>query len=348
MLRSPKEDKMQDSMLSVRLPLAIIGAVAALSGSVSECRGQGPNLQVLRALEVRSNAVRMQPPPNVVPQANEPSHTSLTPEPAIRVEPAARGPFPLEIYPGQSELQIDSSAGRPSAQSVTTAATPAAAKSDAGQGKPEATDRFGWEGAVRQSMFFLGILHVGRMAIEPESRAGLRGPFFKDYFATVKTLRGWRDGDRFIVNYVAHPMQGAVSGYVQIHNDPTATRYELGMGKAYWNSRLKAMGWAALFSTQFELGAISEASLGNVGLKSRDKTKHPMAWVDLIVTPTVGTAWLVGEDILDRYVVHRMERKVSNRVIRVLVRSLLNPSRSVANVLRIKYPWHRDTRELGQ
>jgi len=73
-----------------------------------------------------------------------------------------------------------------------------------------------------------------------------------------------RDGDSFLVNYVAHPMQGAISGFVQIHNDPKARPTEFSESKAYWQGRLKAMGWAALFSTQFELGPISEASLGNV------------------------------------------------------------------------------------
>jgi len=75
-------------------------------------------------------------------------------------------------------------------------------------------------------------------------------------------------------------------------------------------------------------------------LKQRDNTEHPMAWVDLIVTPTVGAAWLAGEDALDRYVVRRVERNVSNRLVRVIVRSFLNPGRSMSNVLRLKYPWY--------
>ena len=117
------------------------------------------------------------------------------------------------------------------------------------------------------------------------------------------------------------------------------------MGKQYWSSRLKAMGWAALFSTQFELGPISEASVGNVGLTPRRQAKNPMAWVDLVVTPTVGTAWLVGEDILDRYLVRRVENNSSSRVVRAFARSFLNPSRSMSNMLRLKVPWYRDDRD---
>ncbi|MEK6407359.1 MAG: hypothetical protein AABN34_10375 [Acidobacteriota bacterium] len=336
---------MRDSLLSGRFVRAIIGVVAALSGLVSGCPAQSLNLQVVTTLELRLTAVRVQPSLTATPQTDEMSDVPLAPEPKKRLEPTAFVLSAFEAFAGKT--QIDGRPGSPSAQPVTPADTPAAGNSGAGNGQPEEPDGFRWQGAVRQSLFFLGILHGVRMAVEPESQAGLKGPFFKDYFATVKNLRGWRDGDRFIVNYVAHPMQGAVSGYVQIHNDPKATRQELGMSKSYWNSRLKAMGWAALFSTQFELGPISEASLGNVGLNQRDNTKHPMAWIDLIVTPTVGTAWLVGEDALDRYVVRLVEAKVSNRVIRLLVRSFLNPSRSMSNVLRLKYPWHRDNRTLG-
>jgi len=212
--------------------------------------------------------------------------------------------------------------------------------------KPEA-DGFRWGGAVGQSMFFLGVMHGLRLAFDPGSREGMRGPFFKDYFNTVKRLQGWGDGNGFLVNYVGHGMEGAISGYIQIQNDPKGNQ-ELSMRKTYWRSRLKALGWAALFSTQFELGPLSEASLGNVGLKSRRQAKNPMAWVDIVVTPTVGTAWLVGEDIVDRYLVRRVENNSSNRLVRALARSLFNPSRSLANMLRLKVPWYRDSRTLSE
>jgi hypothetical protein len=212
--------------------------------------------------------------------------------------------------------------------------------------KPKNGD-FHWGKATGQSMFFLGVLHGLRLAFDPGSRAGMRGPFFDDYFNTVERLHGWGDGNRFVVNYIGHAMEGAVSGYIQIQNDPKGNQ-KLSMGKAYWSSRLKAMGFAALFSTQFELGPISEASLGNVGLTERRQAKNPMAWVDLVATPTVGTAWLVGEDIVDHYLVRRVEDNFSNRLVRALARSLLNPSRSLANMLRLKYPWHRDNRTLEE
>jgi hypothetical protein len=210
----------------------------------------------------------------------------------------------------------------------------------------ETERRFQWEPAFKQSLFFLAIMQGFRMATEPGSRAELRGPFFKDYFASVKNLRGWGDGDPFIVNYIGHPLQGAVSGFIQIQNDPKGVGQEVSNTKEYWKSRLKAMGWATLISTQFELGLLSEASLGNVGLRPTEKSNHPMGYVDLVVTPTLGTAWLVGEDALDRYLVRKIEDKTSNRVLRALTRSFLNPGRSFANLLRLKPAWYRDGRSL--
>lgn len=205
---------------------------------------------------------------------------------------------------------------------------------------------FQWGSAIRQSLRFLAIQHAFRLATEAQTREDLKGPFFKDYFETVRNLRGWRDGDPFMVNYIGHPMMGAVTGYIQIHNDPRGLRQEVGFNKEYFKSRLKAFGWSALYSTQFELGPISEASLGNVGIRPSKLSNHPMGYVDLVVTPVIGTMWLMGEDALDKYVVMPIENRVRNKTVRILVRSFLNPSRSMANVLRSKWPWYRDGRKL--
>ena len=205
---------------------------------------------------------------------------------------------------------------------------------------------FQWGSALRQAALFMGIQHGFRLATEAGSRADLKGPFIKDYFTTLTKLRGWDDGDPFLVNYIGHPMMGSVTGYIQIQNDPRGIGQELGLSKGYWKSRLKAFGWSFVYSTQFELGPLSEASLGNVGIRPYDGRKHPMAYVDIAVTPVVGTAWLVGEDALDKYLIRQLDRKVDNRVLRALLRSFLNPTRSMANVLRGKYPWDRDDRRF--
>ncbi|MBS1809699.1 MAG: hypothetical protein JST84_16175 [Acidobacteria bacterium] len=203
-----------------------------------------------------------------------------------------------------------------------------------------------WKPLIAQSLTFLWIEHGFRFLTEPGTREELKGPFFKDWFQSAKNTRGWRDGDPFIVNYIGHPMQGSVTNYMFVHNDPKYIREEMGFSKAYFKSRLRAMLFSTVYSTQFELGPLSEASLGNVGLFPSKTSRHPSAFVDLVVTPTLGTAWTMGEDALDRFIIKRMETHVENRVVRLLVRSFLNPSRSFANALRGKYPWNRDGRRL--
>ncbi|HVF26759.1 MAG TPA: hypothetical protein VM943_00880 [Pyrinomonadaceae bacterium] len=198
------------------------------------------------------------------------------------------------------------------------------------------SDGFRWKPAIRQSLLLLAIQH-GYAMTQPKTRRELKGPFFKDYFESLGNLGGWEDGGRFFTNYIAHPLQGAATGFIQIQNDPKGMRQQFGGSKKYWTSRLKAMGWTAAMSTQFELGPISQASIGNVG-KARKLT-----YVDLVITPTVGAALIVGEDALDRFVVRWVEGKTRNLHLRIATRMLLNPSRSCANLFRFKKPWHRDT-----
>jgi hypothetical protein len=162
---------------------------------------------------------------------------------------------------------------------------------------------FQWSSASRQSLLFLGIQHAFRLMTENETRADLKGPFFKDYLTTLTKLRGWNDGDPFIVNYIGHPMMGSVAGYIQVQNDPHGIHQEVGLDKDYLKSRLKAFGWSFLYSTQFEMGPISEATIGNIGIRPTKESKHAMAYVDIVVTPLVGTGWLVGEDLLDKYLI---------------------------------------------
>jgi len=193
--------------------------------------------------------------------------------------------------------------------------------------------------AVRQSLFMLTVQHSARM-FQQKTRRELGGPFWRDYINSVRGLRGWDDGDSFLVNYVGHPMQGAVSGYIQIQNDGTGRTYVFGRDARYWRSRLQAFAWAAGYSTQFELGPYSEASVGNVGLN-----RGTMGWVDLVVTPTGGLGLIVLEDAIDAKLVSRWERGGGPVRARVL-RTLLAPNRSLANLLRMTAPWHRDVRPV--
>ena len=131
--------------------------------------------------------------------------------------------------------------------------------------KVAADQSFHWSTAIKQSLLFLGVQH-GYAMTQPKTRGDLKGPFFKDYVRSVKSLHGWNDGGRFFTNYVAHPMQGSLFGFIQIQNDPKGMNLSFDNSNAYWRSRLKALAWSAAWSTQFEIGPVSQASIGNVGL----------------------------------------------------------------------------------
>lgn len=198
-----------------------------------------------------------------------------------------------------------------------------------------------WKPILLQSGFFLGVQHAFRFGTEEGTRELIGGPFFKDWGDSLRGLHGWGDTDPFMVNYIGHPMQGAVTSYIFTNNHRSGKAAEFGMNSAYWTSRLKAMGYSAAYSAQFELGPLSEASLGNVGSTS---VRGTMGWVDLVVTPTAGLGWQVTEDILDRYVVKNLERKIRWAPAVIVMRGFLNPARSFSNAMRLKVPWHRDTR----
>ncbi|HOL70789.1 MAG TPA: hypothetical protein PKW45_05035 [Bryobacteraceae bacterium] len=204
---------------------------------------------------------------------------------------------------------------------------------------PEPGPSFQWGPAIRQANRFLAIEHLFRLGTEAGTREGLKGPFFRDYARSVRSLRGWDDGDPFLVNYIGHPMGGAVAGFIAVHNDLRYRRVQFGRSPHYWKSRLRAMAFAAIYSEQFEIGPISEASIGNIQM-----TPPATGIVDHVITPTAGMGWMIAEDALDRYVVRRFENWTTHPVARILVRGFLNPTRSFSNILRGKYPWYRDDR----
>ena len=206
-------------------------------------------------------------------------------------------------------------------------------------------EKFHWKPALIQSGVFLGMQH-GLRFFQKKTIRQLGGPFFRDWGKSVRSLRGWRDGDKYYINYFAHPLQGGLTGRIFVNNSDRAKKQEFGKSKIYWESRFKAMAWSAFWSTQFELGPVSEANIGNVGLVRSGKYST-MAYVDLVITPVLGTAVLVGEDAIDKYILKNwLERKDSSKTKIKILRSFLTPTTSIANLLRGKVPWKRDTRPL--
>lgn len=207
------------------------------------------------------------------------------------------------------------------------------------EGSESPPQKVQWGPLLRQSALFLGLQHGFRIATEPDTRAPLGKSVFGGYARAVGDMHGWADGDPFYVNYVGHPMQGAVAGYIFLQNDPSYRTAEFGKSPRYWKSRLRATAWSWAYSMQFEVGPFSEASIGHI------QSYHPQAgFVDHVVTPVIGLGWMIGEDALDKYLVEKVERRTRNQLTLLLVRSWANPSRSMANMLRGEAPWHRDGR----
>jgi len=201
------------------------------------------------------------------------------------------------------------------------------------------TEGVNWSALSRASLRFLAIEHGFRLLTEPGTREGLKGSWLPDYAQAVGNLHGWADGDEFYVNYVGHPMQGSVAGFLWVQNDRAYRNVEFGTDPMYWKSRLRAAAFAWAYSTQFEIGPLSEASIGNI------QAYFPQqGFVDHVITPTIGMSWMIAEDVVDRYLVKRIEAASGNRWVRLLARSGLNPSRTFASVLQGQAPWHRDTR----
>jgi hypothetical protein len=98
------------------------------------------------------------------------------------------------------------------------------------------------------------------------------------------------------------------------------------------------MAFSTVCSTLWTLGPVSEASLGNVQLHSSP------GFVDLVVTPTMGTGWAIGEDAVDRYLIAKLEQRTANRALLLMARSFGNPTRTFARMMALQIPWKRDAR----
>lgn len=203
---------------------------------------------------------------------------------------------------------------------------------------PNPADGVEWRKLARDSVSFLGIMHAFRWATEAGTRSAGAG-LGSGYLRSAGNLHGWADGDPFYVNYVGHPMQGAIAGRLFLLNNRRFDRVEFGKSREYWKGKLRAAVFAWAFSEQFEIGPLSEASIGHI------QTSFPQqGFVDHVVTPSVGLAWMLGEDAIDRFIVKRVEGRTQNIWIRMAFRTALNPSRSFANVVDGRVPWWRGSR----
>jgi len=226
----------------------------------------------------------------------------------------------------------NSSEPKPSSTAVSAALKPEIPSAEVGAPAVQ------WKPLIYESSFYLGVMISFRFATEPSTRNALSNDPF-GYFAALGAMHGWSDGDGYYENYLGHPIEGTVSDYLWIHNDPRYRNVQFGKSRDYWMSRLRAYAFAWAFSEQFEIGLFSEASLGQI-----QRYCCAYGFVDHVVTPNFGMIWLIGEDILDRYVTRPLENRTRNATARILLRAAINPPQSFANVLMLQYPWHRENR----
>ena len=217
--------------------------------------------------------------------------------------------------------------------------------------------RFQLRSALRQEFEYLMVEHGFRIAQDPSLRYQLaHQPFFHNWIASFQgyNLKRWSDGDDFLVNGIAHPMQGAIASWIFLQNSPVGSTRVFGKDPQYWTSRLKGMAWAAAFEVQWKIGPLSETSIGNAGgweyvpgcgtslacvTPNNPPPTNNTGLSDWIVTPIVGTGWVIAEDVIDKYVAGKVGEH--NRVAGIVLRSALEPTRNFAALFHGVLPWNR-------
>jgi hypothetical protein len=249
---------------------------------------------------------------------------------AAQAQPIASTSFP----PFEAPLDETSVESRGGSKTGDTSDSSAAAAQTLSGG----TD---YRGAIRDSIRLLLIQHAVRVSTQDKTRRALAGPFFSDYRRSVAMPLQWGDTDSGLTNYVLHPGQGAASGFIWLQNSPGG-EMPFALTTDYMHSRLWATLWALGYSLQFEIGPFSEASIGNVGMR-----RETAGWVDHVLTPVGGLGIMMAEDMLDRFVVRKLEERTGSPVVRAMLRMFLTPSRATANVSGMRAPWYRAGRPIG-
>jgi hypothetical protein len=182
-------------------------------------------------------------------------------------------------------------------------------------------------------------MHSFRLGTEAGTREALSNSVVGGYFKALGAMHGWSDGDGYYENYLGHPIEGAVSGYIWVQNDPRYRVVQFGADRDYWMSRLRAYAFAWAFSEQFEIGLASEASIGQI-----QRYCCQYGFVDHVITPNGGLVWMLAGDAVDRYVTVPIENRIHNTNVRILARMALNPPQTFANLMMFHYPWRRENR----
>jgi hypothetical protein len=190
-----------------------------------------------------------------------------------------------------------------------------------------------WRSLLRDSIVLLLAQQTYRLTLEDNTtRENLGGPFFKEWFASASTLCCWDDGDRMTTNYLFHPLLGSTASFVFANNHRASQETPIGTSGRYWKAKGAQGLYSFIYSLNYEIGPLSEASIGNVGLKPGE-----MTYCDFVLTPGIGLLISIGEDAARLHIIDRVKRNHLYWGNTLAV--LLNPTRAVANVVGGKRPW---------
>ena len=212
--------------------------------------------------------------------------------------------------------------------------------------------RYHWRAAFEESAAFLGIEIAGYLKIDKGTWGVVKqdfdnGDFWSNYFKTLENFRynHWNDDDAWRTTWIGHPMSGSFVEFIWIQNAPKAAGLKYGKSWPYWKSRFLAMIPSAIYSAQWLLGPVSESSFGNEGLyyyiNHAGKYSNGTGYCDLVVTPFGGLLWSVAEDLADLHFASKIRARTRNPFL-LFASSFITPTKSGANLLRLKAPWYRD------
>src|SRR5271155_4202083 len=270
----------------------------------------------------------------------------------------------VETTPGQVSTSEENFVD-PRAPLATISQTSTDGESDSGgttiASEPTKQEGFHWGRALTESATFLVIeqayvVHTDFNWVVSENGIPFNH-YWRDYKQSLTTWwhAGWSAGEDPLYNYVGHPIQGALTSYIQIQNDPKSEKLEFANAKTYWKSRLKATLWNAVYSTQWSIGPLSEMTVEKYGTKVRPpwnaNGSYPcdtktcywgVGKVNLVMTPVGGFGWMLAEEAMDKKITEQLvESHTQNRLLIDALRSSLNPIRGGANILHGKRPWYR-------
>jgi len=211
--------------------------------------------------------------------------------------------------------------------------------------------RMHWHQMFISSALYLAFQNAGNLYTGYWYRyETMTGKWWDRYIASVDgwLWDRWADNNSFVDDYVGHPMMGAITNNIWRQNDPKAMSIEQGNNWLYYRGLLRATAYSTIFSFEWKLGPIGEASIGHNGdhyYHDQNTVTNETGWVDLVTTPVGGTLWTMAEDAVDRHLVRRIENKPRNPFM-LLGLSFLTPAEGTANILRFRPPWYRDSRTV--